>query len=335
MTSPGISVDRVTRAPGVMAPVPSPITTSGRRRRSRGPDVPAHLRDHRTAYLMIAPMVVLLGIFVIWPLLYSFYLSTFEISFYQDSTFVGLQFYQYVLQSPRFWNSLWVGFKAALMIVPATLILSFLIASLIKTLGARLAGAMKTTVYIPTAISAVVASVVFVLMYQARGGLINGLLKPLGIGPFAFLSDVDLALPAIAVPAVWLALGIATLIMLAGLMDIPQSYYEAAELDGAGFFQRTWYVTLPLLRNVILFVFVTGCIAAIQLLDLPLVMTRGSGGPVDSTMTPNLYILSQFRDPRPFATSFSITAALLLFVILGTFTALIFRTVRSDKAVDG
>src|SRR4029079_16275286 len=98
-----------------------------------------------------------------------------------------------------------------------------------------------------------------------------------------------------------------------------------AALDGAGFLQRTRYVTLPLLRNVILFVLVTGCIAAIQLLDLPLVMTKGTGGPFYSTTTPILYTLSQFRDPRPFATSFSITAALLLFLILGTLTAVIFR----------
>jgi len=328
MTSQGVTIDQPADATTALA--------AGRgRARGRGSGTAAHLRDNRTAYLMIAPMVVLLGIFVIWPLVYSFYLSTFEISFYQEPEFVGLQFYRYVLESPRFWNSLLVGAKSVLFIVPATLILSFLIAALIKSLGARLAGAMKTTIYIPTAISAVVASVVFVLMYQARGGLINGLLKPLGVGPFAFLSDVDLALPAIAVPAIWLALGISTLIMLAGMMDIPQAYYEAAEIDGAGFLQKARYVTLPLLRNVILFVLVTGCIAAIQLLDLPLVMTKGSGGPVDSTMTPNLYILSQFRDPRPFATSFSITAALLLFLILGTLTAVIFKTVRSEKAVDG
>ena len=332
MASQGVSIDQPAGASGA----PTAVVAEGRRwRRRGGSGVAPHLRDNRTAYLMIAPMVVLLGIFVIWPLLYSFYLSTFEISFYQEPEFVGLQFYRFVLESPRFWNSLWVGFKSVVFIVPATLILSFLIAALIKALGARLAGAMKTTIYIPTAISAVVASVVFMLMYQARGGLINGLLKPLGLGPFPFLSDIDLALPAIAVPAVWLALGVSTLIMLAGMMDIPQDYYEAAALDGAGFLQRSRYVTLPLLRNVILFVLVTGCIAAIQLLDLPLVMTKGTGGPVDSTMTPNLYILSQFRDPRPFATSFSITAALLLFLILGTLTAIIFRVVRSDKAVDG
>jgi ABC-type sugar transport system permease subunit len=332
MSTPGVSIDQPAAATGV---APATVVKAGGRVRRRGSGTAAHLRDNRTAYLMIAPMVVLLGIFVIWPLLYSFYLSTFEISFYKEPTFVGLQFYRYVLESPRFWNALWVGFKTALFVVPTTLLLSFLIASLIKSCGGRLAGIMKTTIYIPTAISAIVAGIVFSLMYVARGGLINALLKPLAIGPFAFLSDVDLALPAIAIPAVWLALGVSTLIMLAGMLDIPQAYYEAAEIDGAGFLQKARYVTLPLLRNVILFVLVTGFIAALQLLDLPLIMTKGTGGPVDSTMTPNLFILSQFRDPRPYATSFSITAALMLFVILGTATAIIFRLVRSEKAVDG
>ena len=107
MTSQGVSIDPATVSPGDGRRASS-------RRRGRGSGAAAHLRDNRTAYLMIAPMVVLLGIFVIWPLIYSFYLSTFEISFYQEPTFVGLQFYQYVLQSPRFWNSLVVGFKSVI-----------------------------------------------------------------------------------------------------------------------------------------------------------------------------------------------------------------------------
>lgn len=290
-------------------------------------------RSNLTGWLMIAPMVVLLAIFVIYPLLYSFYLSTFELSFYLDPEFVGLDFYGYVLTSPRFWNALWVGLRLALFIVPLSLLISFLLASFIKAVGGRLAGVLKTTVYIPTVISAVVASVVFVFMYRAQGGLINGLLGMVGVGPFAFLSDVDLALPALAVPAIWLGIGIATLIMLAGMLDIPEEYYEAASIDGATFAQKTRYITVPLLKNVLLFLLVTGAIAAIQQFELPLVMTNG--GPIDATMTPNLYIFDQFRDPTPFARSFSLTASLVLFIVLGTITALIFRLVRSDKAVDG
>jgi ABC-type sugar transport system permease subunit len=304
-------------------------STAATRKRRRG----AFQRDDRTAWLMIAPMAVLLAIFVIYPLLYSFYLSTFELSFYKDPVFVGLQFYGYVLDSPKFWNSLSVGLRFALLVVPILMVMAFLMATLIKSLGKRMSGFLKTTIYLPTVVSFVVASIVFVFMYRAEGGLINGLLGMVGIGPYPFLADPDLALAAIAVPAIWIAFGVATLIMLAGILDIPDNYYEAAALEGATFLQQTRYITLPLLKNILLFLLVTGFVGAIQQIELPLVMT--AGGPLESTTTPNLYIFNQFKDPTAYATSFSLTAALLLFIVLGTVSALIFRLVRSEKAVDG
>ena len=292
---------------------------------------PPHLRDNRTAYLMIAPMVILLGIFVMWPLVYSLYLSGFEISFYQDPEFVGLQFYAYVLEDARFWKSVGVGLAFAAMVVPTGMVISLLIASFIKTLSAKLAGFMKTTIYIPAVVSVIVASVLFVFIYQDKG-LANWFLSLLNLGSVAWLNDPAIALPAIAVPAIWLGLGITTLIMLAGLLDIPNSYYESAELDGAGFGQRLWYITLPLMKNILLFLFVTGFVGAIQVLELPLVMTNG--GPVGATTSPNLFIFNAFRDGTEYSTSFSLTAALLLFVVLGAISALVFRVINSDKAVD-
>ena len=281
---------------------------------------------------MIAPMVILLSIFVIWPLIYSIYLSGFKISFYKDPEFVGFKFYQYVLESPKFWQSLGIGLAFAAMVVPAGMIIALLIASFIKTLSKRLAGFMKTTVYVPAVVSTVVASVLFMFMYQ-DAGIVNWFISLFGLSPVAWLNDPNTALAAIAVPAVWLGLGITTLIMLAGLLDIPSSYYESAELDGAGFFKRTWYITIPLLKNILLYLFVTGFTAAIQMLDLPLVMTNG--GPVNATTTPNLFIFNSFRDGTPYATSFSLTAALLLFLVLGAISVLVFRLINSDKAVDG
>jgi ABC-type sugar transport system permease subunit len=304
------------------------------RRGSRGarPRGSRYLRDNRTAYLMIAPMVILLAIFVIWPLIYAIYLSGFEISFYKDPAFVGLQFYQYVLEDARFWKSLGVGLIFALLVVPAGMLISLLIASFIKTLSSKLAAFMKTTIYVPAVVSVVVASVLFAFMYQDEG-IANWVLSFVGVGPFAFLNDPTLVLPAMAVPAIWLGLGITTLIMLAGLLDIPDSYYEAAQLEGAGFVQRTWYITIPLLKNILLYLFVTGLVAALQQLELPLVMTNG--GPVSASTTPNLFIFNSFRDGTPYSTSFSLTAALLLFVVLGSISALVFRLINSDKAVDG
>jgi multiple sugar transport system permease protein len=290
-------------------------------------------RSNLTAYLMLAPMVVLLGIFVWYPLVNSFYLSTFEISFYQDPVFVGFQFYEYVLSAPKFWNSIWVGILLVLLVVPAQLVVAFLIASLLRLLNGRVSGFLKTTIYVPTVVSFVVASAIFVFIYRERGGLLNGVLGWFGIEPIAVLSNPDLALGGIAVPALWIGVGVTTLIMLAGMLDIPDSYYEAAELEGAGYLQKTWFITLPLLKNVWLFLLVTLVTATIQQFELPLVMTFG--GPYESTTTPNLYIFNQFKDPTAYATSFSLTAALLLFVVLGTISALIFRFVKSDKAIDG
>ena len=298
------------------------------RKKKRAP----HLRDNRTAYLMIAPMVILLSIFVMWPLVYSLYLSGFEISFYQDPEFVGLQFYQYVLEDARFWKSVGVGLAFAAMVVPTGMIISLLIASFIKTLSAKLAGFMKTTIYVPAVVSVIVASVLFVFIYQDKG-IANWFLSLLNLGPVAWLNDPAIALPAIAVPAIWLGLGITTLIMLAGLLDIPNSYYESAELDGAGFGHRLWYITLPLMKNILLYLFVTGFVGAIQVLELPLVMT--GGGPAQSTVSPNLFIFNAFRDGTEYSTSFSLTAALLLFAVLGAISVLVFRLINSDKAVDG
>ncbi|GLJ61362.1 sugar ABC transporter permease [Microbacterium barkeri] len=310
---------------------PEPPLTGRRRRRTRE-RISTHLIANRTAYLMIAPMVILLGIFVWWPLMYSFYLSTFEISFYEDPVFVGLQFYQYVLEDPQFWRSIGIGAMYVVYTVPAIMIIAFLMASFIRTCGIRLAGILKTTVYIPTVVSAVVASIVFIFMYRADGGIINWLLSFVGLGPYAFLSDPSLALPAISIPGIWLAFGITTLIMLAGMYDIPQSYYEAAQLEGANYVQRTFFITVPLMKNVLLYLLVTATIAGMQQFELPLVMT--AGGPTNSTMTPNLFIFNTFKDPTPYATSFSLTAALILFFVLGTISVLIFRLIRSDKAID-
>ncbi|SIR28009.1 multiple sugar transport system permease protein [Micromonospora avicenniae] len=294
--------------------------------------VGARRQDNLTAYLMIAPMVVLLGVFVMWPLAYSVYLSTFEISFYKAPKFVGAQFYKYVLESADFWHSILIGLSYALLVVPTGIVIALLLASFIKTLSKRVAAFMKVTVYLPAVVSTVIASVLFTFMYQ-DAGVVNWFLSLINHAPIAWLNSPQWALPAIAVPGIWLGFGITTLILLAALLDIPDSYYESAMLDGANFFQRLRYITIPLLKNVLLYLFVTGFTLAIQMLDLPLIMTNG--GPTGATTTPNFYIFNSFRELTPYATSYSLTASLLLFVVLGAISIVIFRLIRSDKAVDG
>ncbi|MBB6636905.1 carbohydrate ABC transporter permease [Cohnella thailandensis] len=288
-------------------------------------------QDNAMAYTMLLPILALLTIFVIIPFVYAACVSFYNWSFYQDSTFVGFRNYYLVLTDRLFGKSVWTGLKFALMVVPSMLILSFLFANLIKNIGSKMGSFVKTAIYIPTIISGIVASVIFVFIYDYTGGLANYVLGLFGTEPKAWLADVGSALPSVAAPAIWLGFGLTSLIMLAGLYDIPESYYEAADLEGAGAFKKMWYITIPLLRNVILYLLVTGFTAQISQYELSLVMT--GGGPLDATTTPNLYIFNHFRNDVMVGNS--IAASLLLFVVLGAISAIIFRVLNSEKAVDG
>lgn len=287
-------------------------------------------KDNKVAFLMLAPALLLLGTFVIWPLIYAWIVSFQQWSFYEPSRFVGLHNFRMVLTDSTFWGSIRRGLTFSAIVVPAIVVIAFLFANLVKTMGARMATVLKVSIYIPTVISGVIASIVFVLIYEYREGLLNYLLGLFGGAAKPWLGSAQTALYALTLPAIWIGLGLASLIMLAGLLDIPESYYEAAELEGANWFQRTFFITIPLMKNITLYVLVTTFVASIQQYELPLIMT--GGGPTQSTLLPNLLIFQRFTgDLYP---GYAIAAALLLFIVLGSLSAVIFRLINSEKAVD-
>lgn len=292
----------------------------------------ARSRDTRTAVIMLAPLLILLGIFVIWPLINAVQISFFTWSFYEPAVFVGLQNYLNVLTDQEFADSVMRGLAFSAMVVPAQVTIAFFFANLVKSVSRRMAGILKVTIYLPAVVSEVIAAIVFALIYTHRGGILNWFLALLGREEdTAWLGETATALPAVAAPAIWIGTGVASLIMLAGLLDIPEAYYECASLDGAGMWTKMFRITLPLLKNTILFLLVTGFAASLQFLVVPLVMTIG--GPLDSTTLPNLFIFRHFT--MDLYVGYSIAAALLLFVVLGTVSAIIFKLVGSEKAVDG
>ncbi|MFC8733369.1 carbohydrate ABC transporter permease [Luteimicrobium sp. NPDC057192] len=287
-------------------------------------------RDSKVAYLLIAPAVVLLGVFVLWPAGYAGYLSFQDWSFYKAPEFVGWKNYTDVLTDPLFWDTIKRGFVFVLLTVPPMLVLAFLFSSLVVSVSKRFASVLKVSIYVPTIVSTVITSILFVLIYDYSGGLLNWFLGLFGVSPVAWLGDPTWALVAIAVPAIWLGVGLQSLIMVAAMVDIPTEYYEAAAMEGANWGQKTRYITLPQMKNIGLYLMITGFVAAIQQFELPLVMTQG--GPLDSTTLPNLFIFNHFRND--INVGYSIAAALLLFVVLGTVSALVFRFVNSEKLVD-
>lgn len=287
-------------------------------------------RDNKTALLMLAPALMLLSIFVIWPLIYAWIVSFYQWSFYESSIFVGFRNFRMVLSDPQFRESIVRVLGFSVIVVPAIMITAFLFANLVKAMGRRTAGLLKVSIYIPTVISGVIASIVFILIYEFRQGLLNWLLSLVGAENVPWLGSAETALYALTAPAIWLRLGLASLIMLAGLLDVPETYYEAAEIDGASWWQRTRSITLPLMRNIIVFLLVTEFVASIQQFELPLIMTNG--GPIQSTLLPNLLIFQRFNNDL--YVGYSIAGALLLFLVLGAISAIIFRVITSEKAID-
>lgn len=287
-------------------------------------------RDNKVAYWFLIPVLVLLGIFVLWPAVYAAFLSFQDWSFYTDPEFVAFKNYTDVLSDPLFWAAIGRGFVFVAMTVPVMLVLAFFFASLVVAVGRRFASLLKVSIYIPTIISAVITSIIFVLIYDYSGGLLNWVLGAFGVEPVAWIGDPQWALLAISVPAVWLGMGLTSLIMVAAMVDIPSEYYEAASMEGAGWWQKTFYITIPQMKNVLLYLLITGFVAAIQQFELPLVMT--GGGPLESTTLPNLFIFNHFRNDVN--VGYSIAAALLLFVVLGTVSAVVFRFVNSERLVD-
>ncbi|MGP4041097.1 carbohydrate ABC transporter permease [Gracilibacillus sp. D59] len=287
--------------------------------------------DVKTAYLMLLPLLGLLSVFVIIPLIYAINVSFYQWNFYQENIFIGFKNYKLVLTDPLFYDSLLTGLKFTLFVIPSQFILAFLFANLIKVLGGKIGGFVKTSIYIPHVISGVVASIIFIFIYDYNGGLANYLVGLIGVDPVAWLAEVKIALGSISIPAIWLGFGMTTLIMLAGLNDIPSTYYEAAVIDGANAFHKIIYITIPLLRNVFLYLTVVGVTGAIQQFDIPYMMT--GGGPLNSTMTPNLFIFNHFKsDPYM---GYTVTSALLLFVMLGVLSAIVFKLFNSKKGLDG
>ena len=290
----------------------------------------SRVRDTKVAYVMILPAVVLLGIFVVWPAIYAGFLSFQDWSFYKDPEFVGFKNYADVLADRLFWGAIGRGFMFVLMTVPPMLVLAFLVSSLVVSVSRRAATLLKVSIYLPTIISAVITSIVFALIYNYSGGLLNWFLAQFGVEAVPWLGDPAWALLAIAIPAIWLGMGLTSLIMVAAMVDVPTEFYEAAAMEGANWWQKTFYITIPQMKNVLLYLLITGFVAAIQQFELPLVMT--GGGPLDSTTLPNLFIFNHFRND--INVGYSIAAALLLFVVLGTVSALVFRFVNSERLVD-
>jgi multiple sugar transport system permease protein len=251
-------------------------------------------RQAVVGYLFLSPALLFYSIFLAIPLLFSFILSFTEWGGFDLARieWVGLDNYKEIFSPnssflhPILTNTFYFAFGTVAISLTIALTVSYMITRL------RYEGFWRTLYFLPTVTTIVAIGNIWLFMYDPQGGLINGILNLLGINTIPFLADPDYAMKAIIVVGGWLGIGSAILILTAGLKTIPEDYYEAAELEGAGVFQIYCYITLPLLKPSILFVLITSFIAGLQSFILALVMTK-SGGPGNSTNVAGLEMYNQ------------------------------------------
>ena len=287
--------------------------------------------DHATAYLMILPALAFLTMFVFVPLVMAVQKSFSDWNFYSASVFVGLRNFSLVLRNELFLTSLVNGFKFVGIIVPSQLVLSFLFAHVLKGTRGTLSSVVKTAIYVPAVISGIIASVIFLFLLNYRAGLVNQALSWFGIDRVAFLTIPSLAVLSVSIASLWLGFGYASLVMYAGLLGIPQEYYEAAEVDGAGAFARLARITIPSMRNIFILLCITMVTGTLQIFDIPFLMT--GGGPVTKTLSPIMFLYNAFRSLDK-TMGYTIAGALLMMVAITIVNSLVFTVIRSQKAQD-
>lgn len=268
-------------------------------------------------YLFITPTLVLFVVFTLIPIAMAFFLSFTDYDVISRSNWIGLENYQWLKWDNVLWQSFKNVFYYSMVYVPLNICFSLGLALLLNRewRGVKVFRAMY---YLPTITSAVAASIVWFWLLNPEFGLINQILRRIGIVGPAWLAQTETAMLSIVMVTLWMSVGSNMIIYLAGLQGVPKELYESARLDGAGSWNCFRYVTWPFLRPTTFFVSTMSIIGALQLFDQAYVLTQG--GPANSTKTVVYQIyqtgFNQLDMGYASAQAFVLAVAILLFTLV-------------------
>jgi multiple sugar transport system permease protein len=290
--------------------------------------------EARAAALLLAPGLAAIAVLFLIPIAAAFLLSLTDFDIYalgdlENARFVGLKNYLTLLRDPLLWKAMGNTFLFLFVGGPLTLAVALAAALLVHSKLARAKGVFRTIFFAPYVTTLVAVAVVFRYLYHPRFGLIDRGLALLGIAPIDWLGDPRWAMPAIILLAVWKNFGYATLLLVAGLQNIPESLYEAARMDGAGPWPLFRRITLPLLAPTFLFLGIMTTIGYFQFFAEPYVMTDG-GKPLNSTLSVGLLMYK--NGFRWWSMGYAAAIAFVLFVVVLGLTAVQFWLQKKQEA---
>ena len=287
-------------------------------------DMKLHKKTRFFPYAMLLPTIVIFAVFMIYPILYSFYLSFTEFTG-GTYNFVGLQNYIELFHDPVFYKALFNTFFYLIIQVPVMISLALLLAVLIEQKFIRGKGFFRMATFLPTITSLVAYSLVFKVLFNTNYGLINYVVELFGGEKIQWIYSAWPARASIIISITWRWVGYNMIILLAGIQAIPTEMYESASLDGANFWQL-FYITIPAIKPIILFTTITSTIGTLQLFDEPYILTQG--GPNYATITLGEYLYDNGFTYLKFG--FASALGYVMVIIIGLLSWLQFRVNKEE-----
>jgi multiple sugar transport system permease protein len=280
-------------------------------------------RNTINGILFASPWLVGLSMFWIYPTLASAYYSFTQFNAVQSPKWIGLANYiELFTNDANFLAAVRNTLYFAIVSIPLAVLLAFSLALMLNT---KIRGQVvyRTIYFLPTLVPEVALAMVWIYLFTPGSGLINVPFEWLGIYRLCWLSCPQMARQTLVLLALWI-IGQQVILYLAGLQDVPQDLYDAADVDGAGFWRRLRHITVPMLTPVIFFHVITSVIGALQFFAIPFIMTGGTGFPANSTLFYSIYMYKQAF--QYFSMGYASAMAWLLFMTTLIVTLVIFRT---------
>ena len=286
------------------------------------------MRKQWSAYLFLAPTMILFGVFTLLAVIYAFYLSFHEWNILEPAKpFVGLDNYSRLAGDERFGGAIVNTLYYTAVSVPLTMGIGLLIALLLNN-QIRARGFFRTLFYLPVVTPLVIAAIIWKWVYNGDFGLLNYYLIQFGVidEPLLWLADPNLAMPAVIITSIWKSVGFSMVVYLAGLQSIPEDFYDAAKVDGAVGWQRLKDITIPLLSSTTLFLAVVSVLGAFQVFTEVFIMTNG--GPLGRTTTIVYHIYQTAF--KFFDMGYASAMAFGMFAMMFVFTLVQLRVMRGE-----
>jgi ABC-type sugar transport system permease subunit len=285
-------------------------------------------RETLVGLAFISPWIVGFLAFTLIPMIATlgFTFTNFTLAQEDPLQFVGFDNYRRLLGDPRVWESLSVTLKYAALSLPVGVIVPFAVALLLNSRSLRGQAVFRVLFFMPYVVPFVAGVLIWGGMLNSETGWINGALRFIGVeNPPNWLNDPAYVYPGLVLIGVW-GIGAGIVVNLAGLAGIPTELYDAAYIDGAGFWSSLRHVTIPMMTPVIFYTLTLGVVEVFQYFLVPLVINNGTGDPGGATLFYNLYLYKQFFTFQNMA--YGATLAWILFLIILAVTVLLFLSAR-------